>query len=189
MQKLTSASVIPSESVPLQPEEVRPRRPNNAPIVTFDVDSDLSTMARQAASDKVTRMVDWSFGYRIDPNQLRYIDRAMAMVYEDRSMSFNQSTSWIRDFPIIFDIEVKKTHQPLDPEVQLAIWISGGLLKKRLMQWDRSMPMPGIAVEGSMWRMFLFFETGHKELVSNLTASPLIHIRYARRCPLTSSRS
>ena len=72
--------------------------------------------------------------------------------------SLNQSLSFIRNNPLILDIEIKKTVQPRDPQVQLAIWASAALLKKRLHQWDTTMPSPAIAINGHQWEYYIFFE-------------------------------
>ena len=106
-------------------------------------------------------MVDWCFCLRVERKALQEIKWASARTdSKDRLRSLNQTFSFISDYPIIFEIEVKKTYQAHDPLVQLADWASGGLLKKRAMGWDRSMPMPGIAVEGHLWQLYLFFESG-----------------------------
>lgn len=55
------------------------------------------------------------------------------------------------------DFELKKTYSDRDPKVQLAIWKAGGLKKMRYHNWDMSMPMPGVTVDGSEWRCYLFF--------------------------------
>ena len=77
---------------------------------------------------------------------------------EPHAASLNQSLSYIKTHPLILDIELKKTSQPRDPRVQLAIWASSALLKKRIMGWDTSMPMPALAINAHIWEYYIFFE-------------------------------
>lgn len=149
---------------------MRPKRQDNAPFNFTDAKSERT--GSMTGNERVARMVDWSFGFKVPREEAHAIKCGMRKVHvAERLMSFNQTTSWSRDFFLLFDIEVKKTNQPDSPEVQLAVWISGALLKKRVMKWNTSMPMPGIVVEGGLWRMYLFFEMGTR-LVS-ISACPL----------------
>lgn len=149
-----------SETIPIQPDDFRPQRPDNQPIISSDTRSEKSTEAREAR-DNLARMVDWCFCLQVDRQDLLDI-LSSANDTPDRLRSLNQTFSFLCDYPIIFEVEVKKTYQVRDPLVQLAVWASGGLLKKRAMDWDRSMPMPGITVEGHGWQMYLFFESGER---------------------------
>ena len=102
-------------------------------------------------------MVDWCLGMPVERNEMKIIQKAFARA-EDNAASLNQSLSYIRFYPLILDIEVKKPLQSRDPEVQLAIWASSALLKKRLHGWDTSMPMPAVAIDGHVWKYYIFFE-------------------------------
>lgn len=102
-------------------------------------------------------MVDWSLGMNVDKDDMKVIRQAYSKT-EDHAASLNQSISYIKNHPLILDIEIKKTLQPRDPQVQLAIWASSALLKKRLMGWDTSMPMPALAINGHLWEYYIFFE-------------------------------
>ena len=102
-------------------------------------------------------MVDWCLGLNVDEDDMHVIKQAFANTV-DNAAALNQSLSYIRNTPLILDIELKKTLQPRDPQVQLAIWASSALLKKRIMGWDTSMPMPAIAVNGHLWEFYIFFE-------------------------------
>lgn len=111
-------------------------------------------------------MVDYCLGMNVDPDDMKVIRRAYAKA-EDNGASLNQSLSYIRTHPLILDIEIKKTLQPRDPQVQLAIWASSALLKKRLHGWNTSMPMPAVVVNGHSWEYYIFFEQD-KDLVGAL---------------------
>lgn len=108
-------------------------------------------------------MIDWCLGMTVDKDDLKVIRQAYAKA-EDHGASLNQSLSYIRNHPLILDIEIKKTLQPRDPQVQLAIWASSSLLKKRLHGWNTSMPMPAVAINGHLWEYYIFFERD-KDLV------------------------
>lgn len=109
-------------------------------------------------------MVDLCLALRLNPFDMAVINDAFAKT-SDYAASLNQSISFIKNNPLIMDIEIKKTIQRRDPKVQLAIWASAALLKKRIMRWDTSLPMPGVAINGHSWEYYIFFEMG-KKLVS-----------------------
>lgn len=118
------------------------------------MDSDAKT---NTTAENMGRMVDWCLAVNVDKDDMRVIHQAYARDAYNAS-SLNQSLSYIRNKPLILDIEIKKTLQPRDPQVQLAIWASAALLKKRLHGWDTSMPSPAIAIDGHHWRYYIFFE-------------------------------
>lgn len=123
-------------------------------------------------------MIDWALALRLNEDDSELVNRAFETVeYVWRSM--NQSlTDFIRECPIFVDLELKKELSLRDPEVQLAVWASAGLLKKRQMQWSTELPMPGIVVDGHIWTSYLFFEQNEK-LVS-LPLSSLLTISQIR---------
>ena len=102
-------------------------------------------------------MVDWCLAMNIDAKEKKLIKQAFAKTF-DHASSLNQTFSYMKHYPLILDIEIKKVLQPRDPQVQLAIWASAALLKKRLMGWDTSLPMPAVAVNGHSWDFYIFFE-------------------------------
>ncbi|KAM0795840.1 hypothetical protein BDR22DRAFT_919349 [Usnea florida] len=107
--------------------------------------------------ENLGRMVDWCLGMNVDKDDMKVIQQAYSKA-EPHAASLNQSLSYIKTHPLILDIELKKTAQPRDPRVQLAIWASSALLKKRIMGWDTSMPMPALAVNAHVWEYYIFFE-------------------------------
>lgn len=113
------------------------------------------------AAENMGRMVDWCLAMNIDANDMNTIRKAQAQAKADyNACSLNQSLSYIRNHPLIMDFEIKKTLQPRDPQVQLAIWASSALLKKRLHGWDTSLPMPAVTITGHAWDYYIFFEMG-----------------------------
>ena len=102
-------------------------------------------------------MVDWCLAMNVDSKTMDLIHQGYRNS-ADNECSLNQSLSYIRNNPLILDMEIKKTLQLRDPEVQLAIWAGSALLKKRYHKWDTSMPMPAIAINGHQWDYYIFFE-------------------------------
>ena len=102
-------------------------------------------------------MVDWSLGLEIENEDLLVIDQAWKS-HSDNEFSLNQSISYISNYLLLADFEIKEKVSNRDPLVQLAIWQAGGLLKKRHHGWDTSMPIPGITITDHHWECFLFFE-------------------------------
>ena len=148
-----------SETCSIQPSEIRPKRPS--PNDAFPIDYDTQTVTSDSKSktspENVGRMVDWCLAMNVDANDMDVIKQAFAKTV-DYATSLNQTFSYIRNHPLILDIEIKKVVQPRDPQVQLAIWASSALLKKRMMGWDTSLPMPAVAVNGHRWDFYIFFE-------------------------------
>ena len=135
------------------------KKPDGAALLN----DDQSDTKSKTASDDIGRMIDWCLGMAVDSDHQALIRKAYQKS-ADMERSLNQSLSYIRNNPLILDIEIKKTFQPRDPEVQLAIWASAALLKKRHHKWDTSMPMPAIVVNGHNWHYYIFFEL-NEELV------------------------
>jgi len=105
----------------------------------------------------MARMVDWCLGLELNKEDKRDIHKAFETM-EDDDCSLNQSRSFIKAWPLILDLEIKKTLSNRDPQVQLAIWASAALIKRRRFGWDTSFPMPAIAINGSEWDYYLFYE-------------------------------
>ena len=115
-------------------------------------------------------MVDLSIGLDLEEDDEDIVDAAFNKM-PDNDQSLNQSLSYVKDTPLLVDIELKRTYADRDPRVQLAVWKAGGFEKMRYHNWDTSMPMPGITVNGSDWDCYLFF-VRDSELVSAITPSP-----------------
>ena len=138
---------------------MRPKRPSPDESIPIDCDAQTVTSDSKVKtpSDNVGRMVDWCLALNVDGNDMEVIQQAFSKTRDYKS-SLNQTFSYIRHHPLILDIEIKKVSQPRDPQVQLAIWASSALLKKRHMGWDTSLPMPAVAVNGHSWDYYIFFE-------------------------------
>lgn len=59
--------------------------------------------------------------------------------------------------PIFLPIEVKRLHQPRDPLIQLAVWISAWYKKNIQMGYDTSMPVPAISVDEDIWTLWIAY--------------------------------
>ena len=120
-----------SETSSIQPSEIRPKRPDGHSRINWDAQTASSDVKTNSASESMGRMIDWCLAMTVDQDDMEVICQAYARD-ADNASSLNQSLSYVRDNPLILDIEIKKTLQPRDPQVQLAISASGALLKKRL---------------------------------------------------------
>ena len=138
-------------------------RPDTKTHIDCDAQSVTSDSKTKSYPESLGRMIDWCLGLNVDRADMAVIRKAFADIV-DNAASLNQSLSYIRNTPLILNIEIKKTLQPRDSQVQLAIWASSALCKKRIMGWDTSMPMPAIAVHGHLWEFYIFFEM-NKNLV------------------------
>ena len=148
--------VVLSESCSIQPSEIRSRRPDGRAI-DCDAQTVTSDSKTRTPPENIGRMVDWCLGMNVEKDDMKIIRLAYAKA-KDNAASLNQSLSYIKLHPLILDIEIKKTLQPRDPQVQLAIWASSALIKKRIMGWDTSMPMPAITINAHAWDYYIFFE-------------------------------
>ena len=122
-----------------------------------DSASGKSDAKSKTSSEDIGRMVDWCLAIDLEYRTMDLIQREFRNCV-DNECSLNQSLSYISNNPLILDIEIKKTLQLRDPDVQLAIWAGSALLKKRYHHWDTSMPMPAIVINGHRWDYYIFFE-------------------------------
>ncbi|KAL8710655.1 MAG: hypothetical protein Q9220_004879 [cf. Caloplaca sp. 1 TL-2023] len=150
------------ETCSIQPVEFKPIRPDTQ--LPLDNESDHTSSTVQ---ENLGRMVDWALALQLSDQDLGLINRAFSRSL-DHEHSLNQSLSYISDHPIFADIEVK-TRSNRDPEVQLAIWAAGAILKRRHHGWKTSIPMPAIVVDGHSWKWYLIFELGDAVVVQQLT--------------------
>ncbi|KAI4118160.1 MAG: hypothetical protein LQ341_007633 [Variospora aurantia] len=104
-----------------------------------------------------TRMVDFSLGLFLEEEICDVISKAFKNM-GDYEQSLNQSMSYIRHTPLLLDLELKKTNQARDPQVQLAIWLAAAYMKRKHHEWDTSFPMPGLVVNGHDWKFYIAFE-------------------------------
>ena len=136
----------------------------NGVQLTYDAQTSSSqTAVTEESAQTVGRMVDWCLALNLDDEDEDLVDEAFAGM-RGGEQSLNQSLSYIHKCPLFLDIEIKKSQSNRDPEVQLAIWASAALLKRRHHGWDTSMPMPAIVINGHSWVCYIFFE-GKGDLV------------------------
>ena len=110
-------------------------------------------------------MIDYGFGLQLSTSDEFIIDRAFSRL-EDSNRSLNQSLTYYDNVPLFADIEIKKTHTERAPEVQLGVWQAAGYEKRKLHRWStKSMPMPGICVNGHDWVAYITFEYAEDSLV------------------------
>ncbi|KAL8709049.1 MAG: hypothetical protein Q9220_006173 [cf. Caloplaca sp. 1 TL-2023] len=149
------------ENCSIAPNEIRPTSSTGEPIVT---DKSTADTDAETSGIPIGRMIDWVLALRLDDVDNDLISDAFASVPFARR-SLNQSlTDFLRKCPNFIDFELKKEQAARDPEVQLAVWASAGLNKKKLMGWSTDLPMPGIVIDGHKWTSYLFFEQKHSAI-------------------------
>ncbi|KAL8709030.1 MAG: hypothetical protein Q9220_006154 [cf. Caloplaca sp. 1 TL-2023] len=111
------------------------------------------------SSQSVSKMVDWTLALDPDDEDEHNSNRAFNTMNSDE-WSLNQSSSYIRKSPLFTNIELKMPYAGGDPGVQLALWESGALHKRRWHRWDTSLPMPDVCIEGHVWHWYLFIALG-----------------------------
>ncbi|KAL8712370.1 MAG: hypothetical protein Q9225_006955 [Loekoesia sp. 1 TL-2023] len=149
---------VPRETCSIQPVEFKPSRPETKGPLDGHARTAAAESAKSDAPDNLGRMVDWVLALQLSMHDLGLISRAFSRCM-DSEHSLNQSLSYITRYPIFADVEVK-TSSNRDPEVQLAIWAVGAVLKRRHHGWNTEMPMPAIVVDGHMWKWYLLFVVG-----------------------------
>ncbi|KAL8808252.1 MAG: hypothetical protein Q9223_004221 [Gallowayella weberi] len=145
-----TCSIQPVDFKPVRPDTRRPLD-NSAPTTSADT-------TKGDAPDNLGRMVDWVLALALSDQDGDLVRRAFSRCL-DNEHSLNQTLSYITHYPIFTDIEVK-TSSNRDPEVQLSIWAAAAVSKRRHHGWNTGIPMPGIVVDGHMWKWYLFFVVG-----------------------------
>ncbi|KAL9047053.1 MAG: hypothetical protein Q9214_000270 [Letrouitia sp. 1 TL-2023] len=141
--------VLNTETCPIEPNELHTKMSSGTMLI-YGTELD-----DEEEPDTVSKMVDWSLGLELNMEEERIVSRAFSKI-RPNECSLNQSLSYISRCPFFLDIEIKKSQPVKNPEVQLAIWESGALQKKRHHGWDTSLPMPAITIEGHNWTYYLF---------------------------------
>ena len=162
--KFKTLLIFYSEQCPIDPIEIKMKRPNSKDPVDNEAQSITGSAIENDAST-TSRMIDLQLGLLLDDCDIKILTQAFANM-KDNDQSINQSNSFIRTVPAVVDFELKKTTSNRMPEVQLAIWHSGLHSKRKRHNWDTSMPIPGVTINGYDWQFYITFERDG-DLVSN----------------------
>ncbi|KAI4182004.1 MAG: hypothetical protein LQ346_006664 [Caloplaca aetnensis] len=147
------------ENCAIEPSDIRMLRPGER----WPTDESSKGKGKETEVDKTwkdlwtVRMVDCSLGLFLDEPVCDLISKAFRNI-RDNEQSLNQSMSYIRHTPLLLDLELKKTNQARDPQVQLAIWLAAAYWKRKHHGWHTSIPMPGLVVNGHDWDFYIAFE-------------------------------
>lgn len=142
-----------SENCSIQPDVMRPTRPQGACYVDLETSTISTRPAQTEAAESISRMIDWCLRLEIDMDDKDIILLAWPNL-SDYEFSLIQCTPYISNYLLLVDVGIKTSISNCGPLVQHAIWEAGGLLKKRHHRWDASMPMPGITINGHLWECF-----------------------------------
>ncbi|KAI4208903.1 MAG: hypothetical protein LQ351_008102 [Letrouitia transgressa] len=150
-----------SETSPIEPIELRPVLSKKLMI---DESVESSEKSDQENSILLTRYVDWMLALSPNNRELDLIDEA----YQYQShygRSLNQTIGPVASCPIFLDIEIKKTHTVRDSRIQLAIWETAAIKKRKVHGWSTSFPIPAITVNGHDWTLYIFYELNNGKVV------------------------
>lgn len=154
-----------SETSPIEPIELRPVLSKKLMI---DESVESSEKSDQENSILLTRYVDWMLALSPNNRELDLIDEA----YQYQShygRSLNQTIGPVASCPIFLDIEIKKTHTVRDSRIQLAIWETAAIKKRKVHGWSTSFPIPAITVNGHDWTLYIFYELNNGKVVSSIS--------------------
>ena len=140
-------------------------RPTRAGTQTkfVDLGDGQTQISRDTASqvESFARMVDWTVALEIDALEERTLEIAYSSLADNERSVGQNSTNYLRNSPLAFDIEVKKENDPRNPLVQLAVWVCAGFKKKKSLGLKKlDMPMPGLLIKGHAWEWCIFFNVG-----------------------------
>ncbi|KAL8648726.1 MAG: hypothetical protein Q9210_004814 [Variospora velana] len=161
---LSALTNIPHGVIPeaLKPDELHTKMPTGTPLIysadaasTIDPSTEKNTSDKGSDPKSVRKMIDWCLALALGYKDEGILEKAFGTI-DANECSVNQSLSYIRHSPIFLDIEMKRKQPATDPEVELAIWASGALLKKLHHGWDTTLPMPAITIEGHLWSWYMF---------------------------------
>ena len=143
----------------------RPIAKNGLPV-PYETESvgGLTTTSNGEQGLTMARMIDWCLGFVVSWQDHAILSKVYGSGFlQHDDCSLNQSGAFIKQWSLFVDFEIKKVLSNRDPLVQLAIWNSAALIKKQRHEWDTSFPVPAIAVNGSSWDLYLFYEMKGEE--------------------------
>ena len=157
----------PSEHCSIEPLTIRPLMPNNldhldggAPGSVADVGKESEKTFEQGTSESMAKMVDLSLGLVLTKEELDSVTRQWGRGCLRNEDSLNQSLKFIKTYPLLANIELKKSIPNRDPGVQMSIWNASAMRKRQYHGWDLSMPMPAIEVGGHIWTLYIYYAWG-----------------------------
>ncbi|KAL8644808.1 MAG: hypothetical protein Q9210_007062, partial [Variospora velana] len=151
--------VLNTERCAVGPLDLYTKTPGHVPLVYGTESRTTDNEAETTPGSEISKMIDWSLVLNLDSKDEEKIDAAFSKL-NVHERSLNQSLSYIKRSPLVVDLEIKKQQPGNSPEVQIAIWASAALKKRRWHGWDTSLPMPAITVEGHRWDWYLLMAAG-----------------------------
>ena len=148
----------------IEPDEIRPRMPDNTQLLGSEATNSVAGASKSPERKTepetpatMAKMVDLCLGLVLPQADLDRLNSQWSSGTRNED-SLNQSLKFVKSYPLMLDIEMKRKYQNRDPLVQLSIWNSGGMLKRRWHGWDSSMPHPAIEVNAHSWTLYLYYE-------------------------------
>ncbi|KAG8526416.1 uncharacterized protein KY384_000009 [Bacidia gigantensis] len=120
------------ENCAINPNQVRPTINDGTKkelINELNEDGAASETPSEREDRALSKMIDWCLTLSLQPAESAELESLFSTLshYE---CSVNQTTSYLQECPIFTDVEMKKANMP-DPRIQLAVWASAGLKKRR----------------------------------------------------------
>lgn len=129
-------------------------------------------------NERVTeRKIDYIMGLDLD-----YKTRARLQqgVFRGEASINQMMTPYSCFTPTFLNVEIKKQLSPVDPLVQLGVWISAEYRKRADKGYDRSMPVLAISVTGVEWVLYMAYDAQWKsDTVEEVVCAP-----YSRLIPV-----
>ncbi|KAI4242961.1 MAG: hypothetical protein LQ352_007138 [Teloschistes flavicans] len=169
------ANTVLWQTEPIAPRELRPstHAAGAAPQAQDSQDASTITGTEGGKDSTISKMVDWVMALTLSWKDQDYIQDAFSTIVEVNMHSVNQTRGFAHLSPMWLYLELKKHYQAIDPRIQLAVFATAGISKRRIMGWDTSFPTPGITVDGHQWRLYIFFEMNGK-IVSRRSNVPCL---------------
>ena len=130
---------------------------SDAPGFVADVGKESEKTTGQEPPESMAKMVDLCLGLVLTDEEIDSVTRQWGRDCLRHEDSLNQSLKFIKTYPLLVDIEMKKSIQNRDPGVQISIWNGAGMRKRQYQGWDLSMPMPAIEISGHHWTLYLYY--------------------------------
>ncbi|KAI4194273.1 MAG: hypothetical protein LQ350_007876 [Teloschistes chrysophthalmus] len=144
-------------TIQMAPKQIWPEPPQGQPGRKSQGQTSKDSRSDGGKELSLQRQVDRVMALKISLEVKDRLNKAFSAFPLPNLHSVNQTLGSTSLSPIWLNLELKKRNQPVDPRIQLAIWATAGIKKRQPMGWDDSFPIPGIMVEGHIWRLYIFF--------------------------------
>jgi hypothetical protein len=111
----------------------------------------------------LSRKIDYAMGLILPDRDLQTLNHAV-YINETSVPSINQTDRFANFIPVFLNIEVKRRVSDVDPQVQLAVWVTAEFKKRAVEKYGRNMPVVAIAVTGDSWDLWIAYEPSWNQI-------------------------